>query len=438
MSRRLTTFSLLLLTQTFSLVGSRMTAIAVGIWVFNQTGNATPLLLASFFAELPGMLGGSLAGVLVDRWDRRRVMMLSDSGQAVGSLLLLFSFLSGDFQLWQLYLVSLLQGVFATFQGPAQSAVITMLVGEAHRERANGVKEMAFPLAGVVAPVLTGVVYAGLGVSGVITVDLATFLLAVGVVFLLRIPHPKPTQEGLALQGGILQEALGALHFMRQRRGLLLLILYMTLMNFMLNGPLELAIPYLISITGSETLMGGIMGVMSLGAVAGASLIAVFGGFRPRMPLLLGGFLLTGGMFLVYGVARTPLLLSVSLFFLMAPLPSSWALHNAILQVKTPPDMQGRMFALVSQLGFLGSTLSFLLTGPLVDRVLKPAASTPAWSRLAPLLGRGEAAGMGLLLVATGVIILLATLAVAASLDVRKIEAHLPDYEALAVEPLQD
>jgi DHA3 family macrolide efflux protein-like MFS transporter len=438
MGKRLTTFSILLVTQSFSLLGSRMTEIAVGIWVFNQTGNVTPLLLASFFAELPGMLGGSLAGVLVDRWDRRRVMMLSDSGQAFGSLLLLFSFLSGDFQIWQLYLVSLLQGVFATFQGPAQSAVITMLVGEAHRERANGIQEMAFPLAGVVAPVLTGVVYAGLGVSGVITVDLATFLLAVGVVFLLRIPHPKPTQEGLALQGGILREAFGALRFLRLRRGLLRLILYMTLMNFMLNGPLELAIPYLISITGSETLMGGIMGVMSLGALAGAGLIALFGGFRPRMPLLLGGLLLTGLMFLVYGAARSPLLLSASLFFLMAPLPSSWALQNAILQVKTPPDMQGRMFALVSQLGFLGSTLSFLLTGPLVDRVLKPAASSPAWSRLTPLLGSGDAAGMGLLLLATGVIILLATLGVEASHEVRHLEAHLPDYAALVVESVQD
>ena len=375
---RLTTFYILIVTQNLSLVGSRMTSIAVGIWIFNQTGSATPLLLATFFAELPGMLGASLAGVLVDRWDRRRVMMLADSGQAFGSLLLMVSFLSGAFQIWHLYLVALLQGTFATFQGPALSAVITMLVDERQHERANGIQEMGHSLAGVVAPVLTGVVYAGLGVSGVIAVDLSTFLLAVGTVFLLRIPHPKTTVEGLAARGGVLHEVLSAFQFIRLRRGLMILILYMSLMSFMLNGPLELAIPYLISITGSEKLMGGIMGVMSLGALAGAGLVVAIGPIRPRMPLLLGGLLLSGLMFLAYGVARSPLLLAVSLFFILAPLPVSWSLHNAILQVKAPPDMQGRLFALVSQLGFLGSTLSFLITGLLVDRVLTPAAGSTA------------------------------------------------------------
>lgn len=152
----LTVFYIILITQTISLVGSRMTAVAVGIWVFKETGSTTPLLLAVFFAELPGMLAGSVAGVLVDRWDRRRVLMLSDAGQAAGTLLLLASFLSGRFELWHLYAVSLLQGCFAILQGPARDAATTLLVPKAQRERANGIQQMSFPLAGVVAPVLAG------------------------------------------------------------------------------------------------------------------------------------------------------------------------------------------------------------------------------------------------------------------------------------------
>lgn len=102
-----------------------MTAVAIGIWIFNETGQTTPLLLTSFFTELPGMLGGSLAGVLVDRWNRKWVLILADAGQGIGSLLLLLSFQSGAFQLWHLYVVAFLQGSFSTLQGPAESATIT-------------------------------------------------------------------------------------------------------------------------------------------------------------------------------------------------------------------------------------------------------------------------------------------------------------------------
>jgi MFS family permease len=105
---KLLTFYTLLVTQSLSLIGSRMTAVAIGIWIFNETGQTAPLLLTSFFTELPGMLGGSLAGVLVDRWNRKLVLILADAGQGIGSLLLLVSFQSGAFQLWHLYAVAFL------------------------------------------------------------------------------------------------------------------------------------------------------------------------------------------------------------------------------------------------------------------------------------------------------------------------------------------
>ena len=428
--QNLRTFYLLVVTQTLSLVGSRMTSIAIGIWLFTTTGNTTPLLLTAFFAELPGVMGSSLAGVLVDRWDRRTVLMLSDGGQAAGTLVLLISFASGHFQIWHLYAVALLQGIFAIFQGPARDAATTMLVSETQRERANGILQMSFPLAGVIAPVLTGILYIFIQITGVILIDLATFLVAVTVVFLVRIPRPKQTAEGLAAQGNIWKEMLGSLRFLIKRRTLFALVLYLTLINFLLNGPLELAIPYLITITGSEATMGSLMGVISLGAFTGATLIAVWKGTRPRLYTLLSGLLLTGLMFLVYGTGRTPLVLGISLFFLMIPLPISGALFVSILQVKTPPDMQGRIFAMISQLHFLGATSSFLAAGTLVDHVLEPAVASPGWEIVAPLVGSQPGAGIGLLLVVTGAIILVSTLAVFAHPQLRRLELILPNYEA--------
>lgn len=425
------TFYLILLTQTFSLIGSHMTSVALGIWLFTHTGNTAPLLLVSFFNELPGMVGGSLAGVLIDRWGRRWVLLLADAGQAVGTLLLLLAFVSGVFQVWMLYLVVLLQGSFAIFQQPARDAATTMLIPEAQRDRANAWQQMAFPLAGTVAPMLTGVMYAWVGVVGVIGVDLLTFVGAATAVALIHIPLPPRSRESQAAQGSVWQEMWVGFRFLRQRRPLLILILYLTLLNFLLNGPLGLSLPYLITVTGRQTYASGLMGLMSLGAFSGASLITAWGGTRPRLHTLLPGYLFTGVMMVIYGLVRTPWLLGLSLYLLMIPLPIGNALFISILQTKTPPDLQGRIFGLTSQLGYLGATISFLAIGPLVDNILEPAVHQLGWTAVAPLVGAKPGAGIGLLLVITGLVILLTTLPLLLHPAIRQLEYHLPDYREI-------
>src|SRR5690606_13882355 len=133
----LRTFYTLILTQVFSLIGSQISGFAISIWVYQQTGDATPLALVSFFFIVPQVLAAGLSGVLADRWDRRYVMMLADTGQAVGTVLLLISFASGQFQLWHLYAVTFLQSLFNIFQGPSFQASVTMLVPDEQRDRAN-------------------------------------------------------------------------------------------------------------------------------------------------------------------------------------------------------------------------------------------------------------------------------------------------------------
>ena len=213
-----------------------MTSIGVGICTLKTTGYTTPLMLMAFFNELPGMLGSSLAGVWVDRWDRRKVMLFADLGQAVGSVLLIISFLSGQFQLWQLYLIVFIQGVFAIFQGPAENAAITVLVPEGQRERANALREMAFPFAGVIAPVFAGLVFAVSGIVGILAADLLTFLAAVIALSLMHIPSPALSKLGQADQGHFWREMSNGFSFLGRTSSLLILILYMALTYFLLNG----------------------------------------------------------------------------------------------------------------------------------------------------------------------------------------------------------
>jgi predicted MFS family arabinose efflux permease len=206
-----------------------------------------------------------------------------------------------------LYLIVLFQGGFVILQKPAKDAATTMLVSETHRERANAIQQMAFPLAGVVAPMLTGLIYTWAGLSGVILIDLATFLIAVVAISLSRIPQPQATAKGLADRGHFGRELLSGFRYLIKAPDAAGAGAVFDLHQLLLGGPLELAIPYLIQLTGSEAQAGSLMGMMSLGALVGAGLMTVWGGTRPRLSTLLAGLLLSGLMFLLYGTARLPL-----------------------------------------------------------------------------------------------------------------------------------
>jgi DHA3 family macrolide efflux protein-like MFS transporter len=415
---RLRTFYFLVGTQTLSIIGSRVTNIAIGIQIFITTGSATPLLLTTFFSEFPAMLGNSFTGVLVDRWDRRWVLMLTDAGQALGSLILIASFLSGHFELWHLYTVALLQGIFAMFHEPAKDTTTVLLVAQDRRIRANAIQEMSLPLAGVVAPALAGVFYFTVGIVGIVVIDFATFLIAVAAVYLIQIPNATASAEGRAARGSVLREWRGGLRFLRMRPALFALVIYYGLFSFLVYGPLELSIPYLMSITHSESLSGIILAVTSLGALIGATLMMLWSGKQYRVQVLLVSLMVTGSMFLIYGATRNPILLGLSIFVLMIPLPVSWTLLTSLLVTKTPPDLQGRVFSIAMQMSYIGSTLSFLVTGPLADHVFEPLSALP-----------GE--GMGMLLIGAGAAILLVTLGVFLFPAIRRLENHVPDYDAI-------
>ena len=410
------TFYTLILTQIFSLIGSRMTGVAIGIKIFADTGDVAPLLIAEFFAEIPQTLGSSLTGILADRFDRRLVMVVGDAGQALGTALLFISFLSGQFQLWHLYGVMLIQGIFYTIQTPASQAAITMLVPETQRDRANGIREIGFPLAGVIAPMLAGFLYTVIDVTGVMLIDLVTFFVAIIVIFSLHIPRPAQSAEDQETAGVLWRETLAGWRFLWQRQALFALATYIAFVWFLINGPLGLATPYIITITGSEATLGVLLGAMNFGAFAGASALALAGKVRHRVPIILGAFLLHGTMVVLWGIARHPLLIGLTMIVMMAPLPVIGALFATILQNKTPPDMQGRVFGANNQMGVLLTPLSFLITAALVDNVLEPAAAHP-----------GD--GMSLVLIAVGLTIVITALAVATRPAIRALETDLPDYQ---------
>src|SRR5262245_34220729 len=154
------TFFSLAIAQTVSQTGSNMSFLAVGIYLYQRTGQATPLALFSLFLLLPHIVAGGVAGVLADRHDRRRLMIIGDAGAALGTLALVISLSSGSFQLWHVYAAAFWQALFGTLQRAAFEASVSQLVPEAQRQRANAVMQMAKPASLLLSSGLTGVLYA--------------------------------------------------------------------------------------------------------------------------------------------------------------------------------------------------------------------------------------------------------------------------------------
>jgi len=430
------TFYILILTQTFSYIGSQMTELAVGIKVFNDTGQVTPLALVGFFGMLPRILATSFAGVLADRWDRRCVLIVSDAGQALATFILLITLATGTFELWILYVLTVWQATFSMFQGPAFSASVTQLIPDAVRDRANAIQQVTGPAAGLVAPMLAGVLFAAIGVTGIIAVDIITFLVAVAVVASVRIPRPAQTDEGRAASGSVWQEMLSGFALMWKLRPMFYLLLFATLLNFLSNMTGVMIVPYVLLLTGSEATLGTLLALLSLGMVVGGALMSVWTIKSKRMHVVFSAIIVEALFLALLGIARTPLALAVVMFLYLLPNPMINAPLFSLVQAKTPPDMQGRVFAAIMQLAMLATPLAYLLAGPLADRALEPAVGGAGWQLVAPLVGSDPGAGMGLLFVINGLISAVAGAAFYAWPRMRRLESELPDYAVVDQSPV--
>ena len=427
-STRLAVYYALLVTQTVSLIGSQISQYAVGIAVFRATGHATPLALVAFFSTVPAVLLGGFGGALADRFDRRAMMLIANCGYAVASGLLLLSFASGAFQLWHLYALTFGAALFAALERPAFQASVAMLVPDSHRDRANAIGQMTGPAAGVIAPTLAGMLFAVIGVVGAISIAIVTFIAAVAVLAIVRIPRPAQTTEGLATRTPVWRQAFDGFRYLSERPTLFGFCGYLVVVNFIANVALVLLTPYVLARTGSAQVFGVVLGVMNVGGIAGALAIGAWGRIGTRMNTLIIGAFVTDLFFCLIGVGRDAPAIAASLFGLSFALVWANAPFSSILQAKVPPDLQGRVFAAIGQAAMLMTPLAGLIAGPLADRIFEPARRLPAWRSVGWLVGAGPGAGMGLMFVVAGVLLLAGSSAAYAIPAVRRLEADLPDH----------
>lgn len=424
--------------QVLSLLGTAMTNFGLTIWAYEKTGQATALALIAFFFATPLILLSPVAGAIVDRSNRRLMMMLSDLAAGLVTIVQLLLYLSGSLEIWHLYVTATIAGAFQTFQWPAFSAAITLMLPKEQYGRANGLMQLADSASGIFAPVLAGALLAIIGLAGIMAIDVVSFVFAIGALLLVHVPEPGRSAAGLASTGSLWKESLYGFRHILARPSLLGLQLVFTWGNLFATLGLVLVPAMLLARTGNDELvLGSVQSAGSIGGVAGGLLMSAWGGFKRRVHGVLLGWIassLAGQMLLGLGQALPVWL--VANFLLVFVIPLVNGSNQAIWQAKVEADVQGRVFAARRAVAWLIVPLSQLAAGPLADRVFEPAMQ-PGGS-LAPafgwLVGTGDGAGMGLMVALTGLAAASAGVVGYAVRAVRDVEEILPDHDALSVQ----
>lgn len=432
-------FTVIWLGQIVSVLASGMSQFALTIFMYQQTDSATALGLMQVFYITPFLVISPFAGVMVDRYNRKVMMMISDLGAVLATFGILTVLYLDVWQFWHMYVASVIFGLGNAFQWPAYSAAISTMIPKEQLGRANGMMSLMEAGPGVIAPILAGVLLPVIALEGILFVDIATFFIAIGALMFVHVPQPRRTQEGEQASGGILKEAWYGFKYIFDRPSLLGLQLIFFAGNLFAGIGFTVMAPMILSRSGNDSLVyGSVQSAGAIASVVGGVIMSAWGGFKRRSNGVIVGWILGGIGFAIIGLnGGLPVWIAgIALSSIIVPLVN--ASNQAIWQSKVAPDLQGRVFSARRLIAWFTQPIAPIIGGTLADFVLEPAARAGAGlpSAFSWLVGTGPGSGMGLLIFICGLGASLVGLTGYFIHPIRNAETILPDHDALPeVEP---
>jgi len=431
----MTGFSIVFVGQLISVVATQMTSFALTLWIYGKTSSATALGLAQVFYIVPFLIISPIAGAMVDRYNRKLMMMISDIGAGLATTILLVISALGILQLWHLYAVMTIMGLVGAFQWPAYSAAITTMVSKEQLGRANGMMSLIDAGPGVIAPLLAGALIGFIKLTGILVIDVVTYGIAILSLAIVFVPQPAHTEEGEKAKSNIWKESIFGFKYIFARRGLLGLLCIFLVGNLFSGIAGTLFAPIILARTGNNSvMMGTVQSTAAIAAVAGGLIMSVWGGFKRRITGVVLGWGLSSlfGMML-FGFGRSLVVWIPTVMFMTVFGALINGSSQAIWQSKVEPDLQGRVFASRRMIAWITQPITPIIAGTLADYVLEPAMKTQTSlsNIFGPYFGTGPGAGMGLLITLCGIGCVL-TAIVGYSLPViRNVEDSVPDHDRL-------
>ena len=393
------TFLIIWTGQLASLLGSEMTNFALTIWAWEVTEQATPLSLILFFTQTPRIIAALFAGVLVDRMNRKKLMMLGDLIAGISTIAILILYLTSNLQIWHLYLSAAVNGLFGYLQALAYSASLSLIVPKQHYSRVTALNSIQMSGSYILAPALAGFFYTFMGLSGILTIDIFTFIIAIFTLIFVNIPQPRLQDITHPNLKSYWQELTFGFRYLIRYPPLIAILIFW-LSNNLIDGMNFAILPAMILARSNNysTILSTLFTTFGIGGLLGGVTISIWGGPNRKIHGLL-----TGSAIWKLGLLTLSLALEIRLKMIAAfvsgfssPFPSSS--NQAIWLSKIEPNIQGRVFAARFLIAQIPTALGAAIAGMLADNFFEPAMKSNGI--LAPVFGNifGTQTGAGMAL----------------------------------------
>ncbi len=418
--RKFGNFILLWATQTLSRLGSSLTPFSLILWAYGETGSALSTALLTVSSYIPYILLSLPVGTLTDRMNKKRLMLLSDTAAALCTLTILFVWLSGNLELWHLYLVNAITGTAQTFQQPASEVATTLITPEDKYQKAGSLNALAYSVINMASPVIATALYSTGGLTLVIIVDLSTFTVAfLSLLFFVRIPEMKKEKHE---DSHIMMDLKEALSFLRTNIGILQVILFLAAINFV-AAIYDAALPAMILSFESESILAAVQSTAGIAMIIGSAIATMMPAPKSRVKMIIISLFIsmsTENFMLAF--FRNPIMWCVGAFLGWLSIPVMNTNLDALMRSNIPSGIQGRVYSARNMLQFFTIPLGYLAGGFLVDTVFEPFMSDKSDTVVNQLFGTGKGSGAAFLFAVIGVMGVLVCIVFSRMKNMRKLE----------------
>lgn len=355
--------------QALSLLGSQLVQFALIWWITEEIGSASALALASLVGLVPQAVLGPFIGTLVDRWNRKAIMLAADAFIALATLGLAYFFYRGNVTYLHVLPLLFIRALGGSFHHPAMTASTTLMIPEKHFTRIQGMNQTLQGALNIVAAPLGALLLNLLPMQGILAIDVCTAIIAIVTLAFIAVPQPKKTKAGQG-ENSYWEDLRAGFQYMREWPGLVMLLLMAALINFVFV-PTSSFLPLLVKdffqrgVEGYATLQSA----MGFGFLFGGIGLSIWGGFKRRVVTSLSGLVLLGIANGMIGFVPAGWFLGavISIFMVGTMIPVVNGPLLATMQASVDPEMQGRVFTLVNSLAIAMTPLGLIIAGPVAD-----------------------------------------------------------------------
>ncbi|MFJ1542794.1 amino acid adenylation domain-containing protein [Micromonospora chalcea] len=411
--------------QLISSTGSALTAFALPIWLFNRTGSVANLGLLWALALICGVLMLPVAGALVDRVSRRRIMMTASCFAGSVQLVLAALLWTDNLALWHIYMLVALSSVAGSFQRIAFQSAVPQLVPKRYLGHAMGITQLSTGVATLLMPAFAAGLLATIELKGILLVDVASYVFAVLTLAVVRFPDAL----GWRPRERLLVAIANGMRYSWRHRGFRLMLGYFALGNIFLAPALVLITPLVLSF-GSPTQVAQVALAEAVGAVLGGILMSLWGGPRKRrmIGVLIGNLGTAIGCVLI-GLDASVAMICVGFCWLAMSMTTAQSIYATIVQVKVPQRFHGRVFSLNQTISWSTLPIGFALLAPGATALFEPmlAPGGALAGTVGAVIGTGPGRGIGFAYICFGAALVLVTLGGFAIRLLRRFDIEVED-----------